>query len=58
MAAILRGEAGEERRLPERPEAVFLVYSGEASEKGVDEDRLAVVPDGDVVDVDVAGGPG
>jgi hypothetical protein len=56
VRAILRGEAGDPRRAPEGAEAVGFADGGEAGEEGVDEDRAALTVDGDVVDVEVAGG--
>ena len=56
VAAILGREARDERRLPERREAVALRERREAAVRGVDEDDAAALVDRDVVDVEVAGG--
>ena len=54
VAAVLGGEAGDERRPPPRHEAVLAVEGGQAREAGVDDPQLAA-GEADVVDPDVAG---
>ena len=56
MAAVLGGQPAQERRPPQRREAVALVERRQAAEARVDEDDPAAGLDGDVVDVEVAGG--
>ncbi len=58
MAAVLRRQFADERRRPQRAEARPLADRGDAAEQGVDEQRPAVAVDGDVVDVEIAGGVG
>ena len=59
VAAVLRGQLGDERRPPARHEAVAGVEAGQAGEQGVDDPqvRLAAVrgPPGDLVALDRAG---
>jgi hypothetical protein len=56
VTAVLGGEPAEERRAPERPEAVRLRERRQAAKEGVDEHQPPVCVDGEVVDVEVAGG--
>ncbi len=56
MAAILGGQLAQECRPPERCEARAVGQRRNAAELGGDEHGSAVVVDGDVVDVQVAGG--
>ena len=56
MAAVLRRQFTDERRFPHRPEAMPFAGGGETAEQGIDENHPAVGVDGDVVDVEIAGG--
>ena len=56
MAAVLGRQLADERRPPERREAVGLADRGEAAEQRVDEHDPALGVEGDVVDVEVARG--
>src|SRR5262249_655615 len=56
MAAVLRGEPAEERRLPERLEAGPGADGRQAAEQRIDEDDAAGRVHSHVMEVDVAGG--
>jgi len=58
VAAILGRELADERRPPQRLEAVAVAHRGDAREQRVDEDRTPVRRDRHVVRVDVARDPG
>ena len=58
MATVLRREPADEAGLPQRLEAVHGIGTGQAGIFGVDEHDAVVAVDGDLVDVEVAGGLG
>ena len=58
MATVLRREPADEAGLPQRLEAVHGIGAGEAGIFGVDEHDAVVAINGDLVDVEVAGGLG
>jgi hypothetical protein len=54
VAAVFCGVAGNERRFPQRFEAVTIADCRDAVEQRVDEDRLAILAKSDVMDIEVA----
>ena len=58
MAAVLGGQPGDERRLPQGAKAMRHAHRGEAAELGVHEDHPTRFVDAEFVHVDIARGLG
>src|SRR5687768_15528630 len=55
MATVLRGEARDERRFPQRAETVALAYGSKAGEQRIDEQQSPVRAVSEIVHVEVGG---